>query len=80
MQIFGVEIFFDVSLVSHYTHISGNRISTINYVYTSHMSMAKACKYRTHRGAWEHGKHLAGFVHVRKSEIQGLFKDFQGHV
>ena len=22
----------------------------------------------------------AGFVHVRKSEIQGLFKDFQGHV
>ena len=22
----------------------------------------------------------ARFVHVRKSEIQGLFKDFQGHV
>ena len=23
---------------------------------------------------------ISGFVHVRKSEIQGLFKDFQGHV
>jgi predicted membrane protein len=23
---------------------------------------------------------LAGFVHVRKSQIQGLFKDIQGHV